>query len=62
MPAEKLVVALFDYVSEAEETMSMEEGETFVVIEEDSNGWTVVRKKNGTAEGYVPTTYLENVS
>ena len=61
MPAEKLVVALFDYVSEAEETMSMEEGETFVVVEEDSDGWTVVKKQDGIEEGAVPTTYLENV-
>ena len=41
--------------------ISMKEGETFVVVEEDSDGWTVVKKQDGIEEGAVPTTYLENV-
>ena len=44
---EKLVVALYDFEGEADDMISMKEGETFVVVEEDleSNGWTVVKKK-----------------
>ena len=60
---EKLVVALYDFEGEADDMISMKEGETFVVVEEDleSNGWTVVKKKDGREEGAVPTTYLEFV-
>ena len=39
----------------------MKEGDTFVVVEEDHNGWTVVKKRNGTEEGFVPTEYIDNV-
>ena len=63
MVVEKLVVALYDFEGEADDMISMKEGETFVVVEEDleSNGWTVVKKKDGREEGAVPTTYLEFV-
>ena len=63
MVAEKLAVALYDFDGDADDMISMREGETFVVVEEDieSNGWTVVKKKNGIEEGAVPTTYLEFV-
>ena len=54
-------MAIYDFDGEAEDMISMKEGETFVVLEEDSNGWTVVKKRNGTEEGYVPTAYLDNV-
>ena len=57
--AEKLALAIYDFDGEAEDMISMKEGETFVVLEEDCNGWTVVKKKNGMEEGAVPTAYLD---
>ena len=63
MVVETLAVALYDFDGDADDMISMREGETFVVVEEDieSNGWTVVKKENGREEGAVPTTYLEFV-
>ena len=61
LDVEKLVVAIYDFVAEAEDMISMKEGDTFVVVEEDHNGWTVVKKRNGTEEGFVPTEYIDNV-
>ena len=52
-------MAIYDFDGEAEDMISMQEGEQFVVLEEDCNGWTVVKKKNGMEEGAVPTSYLE---
>ena len=53
--------SVVDFVAEAEDMISMKEGDTFVVVEEDHNGWTVVKKRNGTEEGFVPTEYIDNV-
>jgi hypothetical protein len=58
--------ALFDYGGEAlqENNIPMAEGEIFEVVEEDSNGWTRVRrletdrKWNDEGEGYVPSSFI----
>lgn len=41
----------------SEGTISMQEGEVLLVVEEDKgDGWTRVRRNNGD-EGYIPTSY-----
>ena len=58
----KLVTAQYGYESDAEadDTISIKEGETLVVVEEDINGsgWTKVRRRGEVGEGFVPTSYL----
>ena len=61
LAVEKLAVAIYDFEAYDDDMISMQERETFVVLEEDldDNGWTVVKKRNGMEEGAVPTSYLE---
>ncbi|XP_041094402.1 formin-binding protein 1-like isoform X2 [Polyodon spathula] len=51
--------ALYPFEGHNEGTLSVTEGETLYVIEEDKgDGWTRVRR-NEDEEGYVPSSYLE---
>ena len=54
------VTAAFQFTAETDEYLSMNEGESFTVVEQDldSNGWTKVRSLESGSEGYVPTSYL----
>ena len=58
---ERLATAVYAYQSdpESEDTISIKEGETLVVVEDDPNGWTKVRRREDDGEGFVPTSYLE---
>ena len=64
MNGEKVVTAVYGYESDAEadDTISIKEGETLVVVEEDINGWTKVRRRGEEEEGFVPTSYLAPAS
>jgi len=51
--------AIYDFTGSNEDTVSMKAGEQFFVLEHDSgDGWTKVRSKTDSKEGFVPTTYL----
>ncbi|XP_076977041.1 cdc42-interacting protein 4 isoform X4 [Tamandua tetradactyla] len=51
-------VAIYHFEGSSEGTISMAEGESLSLMEEDKgDGWTRVRRKQG-GEGYVPTSYL----
>ncbi|XP_028570243.1 formin-binding protein 1 isoform X16 [Podarcis muralis] len=51
--------ALYTFEGQNEGTISVSEGETLFVIEEDKgDGWTRIRR-NEDEEGYVPTSYVE---
>ncbi|NWS76034.1 FNBP1 protein, partial [Crotophaga sulcirostris] len=51
--------ALYTFEGQNEGTISVAEGETLYVIEEDKgDGWTRIRR-NEDEEGYVPTSYVE---
>nr|XP_055126705.1 formin-binding protein 1 isoform X14 [Symphalangus syndactylus] len=51
--------ALYTFEGQNEGTISVVEGETLYVIEEDKgDGWTRIRR-NEDEEGYVPTSYVE---
>ena len=57
-------VALYGYPPEGQDlqetNIPMREGEEFELVEEDSDGWTMVRRLTGYREqGYVPTSYLK---
>ena len=58
-PQEPLAVALFDFQTDSEDTLSMREGERFRVIEPDLDGWTNVQRIEDGVQGYVPTAYIE---
>ncbi|XP_060126423.1 formin-binding protein 1 isoform X2 [Zootoca vivipara] len=51
--------ALYTFEGQNEGTISVSEGETLFIIEEDKgDGWTRIRR-NEDEEGYVPTSYVE---
>ncbi|XP_058927962.1 formin-binding protein 1 isoform X4 [Kogia breviceps] len=59
LPAIGTCKALYTFEGQNEGTISVVEGETLYVIEEDKgDGWTRIRR-NGDEEGYVPTSYVE---
>ncbi|XP_036272188.1 formin-binding protein 1 isoform X8 [Pipistrellus kuhlii] len=59
LPAIGTCKALYTFDGQNEGTISVTEGETLYVIEEDKgDGWTRIRR-NEDEEGYVPTSYVE---
>ncbi|XP_006497755.1 formin-binding protein 1 isoform X12 [Mus musculus] len=59
LPAIGTCKALYTFEGQNEGTISVVEGETLSVIEEDKgDGWTRIRR-NEDEEGYVPTSYVE---
>nr|XP_004671822.2 formin-binding protein 1 isoform X11 [Jaculus jaculus] len=59
LPAIGTCKALYTFEGQNEGTISVMEGETLCVIEEDKgDGWTRIRR-NEDEEGYVPTSYVE---
>ena len=63
------VVALYPFVAELENSLSMEEGEQLVVTEPDAEGWTRVRRLDrkdsegdDVIEGFVPSSFLKFIS
>lgn len=56
--------ALYPFKSENSETLDMSEGEEFIILEDDIEGWTKVRrrtKKYSTQKelGFVPSSFLK---
>uniref|UniRef100_A0A4W5RPW1 Thyroid hormone receptor interactor 10a n=1 Tax=Hucho hucho TaxID=62062 RepID=A0A4W5RPW1_9TELE len=50
--------AMYNFPGASEGTITMQEGEVLSVVEEDKgDGWTRVRRVNGS-EGYIPTSYV----
>ena len=50
------------FQGEAECNLAMEAGEEFVIVEGDSEGWSKVQRlEGGQEEGYVPTTFLQQL-
>ncbi|XP_040819263.1 formin-binding protein 1 isoform X6 [Ochotona curzoniae] len=59
LPAIGTCKALYTFEGQNEGTISVAEGETLYVIEEDKgDGWTRIRRSE-EEEGYVPTSYVE---
>lgn len=58
-----LAVALYSFNSENSETLDMSEGEEFIILEDDIDGWTKVRRRaNHSIQkklGYVPSSFLK---
>jgi len=60
------VSAIYSYRSEANETISMAEGEEFLVLETDQEGWTKVRRRGKSIYdardiGFVPTSFVRTL-
>ena len=60
------VSAIYCYRSDSNETISMAEGEEFLVLETDQEGWTKVRRRNKSIYdprdiGFVPTSFVRTL-
>lgn len=51
--------ALYDFQRASGASTDLTAGEVFDVEQQRQNGWTLVRSKDGTRKGWVPSTYLE---
>jgi len=65
-PEQKKIVALYPFDADTPDTISMAEGEEFVVLVEDQDGWTKVQRVdnrffNDIGEGYIPTSYTQEL-
>lgn len=55
-----MAVAIYEFSgNEAEETLTIEEGEQLEIIEDDFDGWSKVKKLTNGEEGFVPSAYIE---
>lgn len=60
------VSAIYSYSSDSSETISMAEGEEFLVLETDQEGWTKVRRRSRSIYdprdiGFVPTSFVRTL-
>ena len=65
-PQPPKVVALYQYDADTPDTISMGEGEQFIVIDEDQGGWTKVQRVDtqfydDIGEGFVPTSFIQKM-
>ena len=61
------VSAIYSYTSDSSETITMAEGEEFLVLETDQEGWTKVRRSSRSIYdprdiGFVPTSFVRALS
>ncbi|GBE79439.1 hypothetical protein SCP_0206380 [Sparassis crispa] len=56
-----MAVALYDFTADGVDELSVQEGESLIVIERDSDEWWKCRNASG-AEGVVPASYVETVA
>ena len=68
LPSEDLekVVALYQFESDSADTIPMAEREEFLIIEDDQDGWTKVKRINkrffdDVGEGFVPTSFIQSL-
>ncbi|OCH90954.1 hypothetical protein OBBRIDRAFT_776007 [Obba rivulosa] len=54
-------VVLYDFAADGEDELSVQEGETLIVLERDGDEWWKCRSASG-AEGVVPASYVELVA
>jgi len=55
------VTALYNFSGDLESNLSMLEGDQFILLEEDQEGWSRVGRLNGQGEGYVPTSFIKRL-
>ena len=65
-PVLEKVKALYLFESDSSDTIPMAEGEEFIVIESDQDGWTKVRRVDtryfeDVGEGFVPTSFIQSL-
>ncbi|KAG7194319.1 uncharacterized protein KQ657_004531 [Scheffersomyces spartinae] len=53
--------ALYDYAAAGEDELSISKGMSLLIINPDSNGWTMVQNTEDGTSGFVPTSYIEKV-
>lgn len=68
LPSEDLekVVALYQFESDSADTIPMAEREEFLIIEDDQDGWTKVKRIDNrffddVGEGFVPTSFIQSL-
>jgi len=60
-PPVKKLLALYSYNGEEDGSLMMEAGEELFILEEDTEGWTRVRRNNGE-EGFIPTSFTSPIT
>ena len=54
----KTCEAMYDFADALDSNIPMTRGERFLVVEDDCDGWTRVKRMDLSDEGYVPSSYL----
>ena len=57
----KKLIALYSYEGEEEGTLSMDLGDEFEVLCEETGGWTQVRRAGFIEEGFIPTAFTQQL-
>ena len=59
---QNLYIALHDFVGQSQDELSIRNGDVLDVITKANNGWWYCQKKDGSAKGYSPGSYLTEVT
>lgn len=60
-PAEPLYKALYDFPSAAANQLSVSKDEVVIMKQKGNEGWCLVQRRDGSAEGWAPLSYLEEL-
>lgn len=60
-PAEPSYKALYDFVSNESNQLSIRKGEVVLMVNQGHDGWCLAKRQDGSEEGWTPFTYLEEI-
>lgn len=53
--------ALYEFVGNGDNQLSVKENEVIIIIRKEGNGWWLAKKRDGSAEGWTPSAYVEEI-
>ncbi|KIW07562.1 myosin-1 [Verruconis gallopava] len=53
--------ALYDFVGQTSGEMSVKKDDVVIIVQKEDNGWWLAKRKDGSASGWVPSAYMEEI-
>lgn len=60
-PGEPIAKALYDFVGDGPDQLSISKNEIVVIVQKEDNGWWFARRQDGSAKGWTPSAYVEEI-
>lgn len=53
--------ALYDFIGDGPDQLSISKNEIVVIIQKEDNGWWFARRQDGSAKGWTPSAYIQEI-